>query len=248
MTVGATGTPYIPMCKLAEYMVTASSVRRRSLVKDQIKNSLEDSRKHRWWYQEARAEIRKFFRNPSSARSHLSAASNRLRDIAAEEQKESKQASLLASARAVEAFSPIAELVKARDVVASAGKRDDAHMRRGNVKIVVAPDILFLERGSEHIVGALKLHASQEFKLNGEALLNAASILFAYLQESGEKPIRRYCTVVDVLTPSFETAPSAIRRRMQAVQAACEEIDGWWNAMYSSIRLEVESGLRKKRD
>jgi hypothetical protein len=102
------------MCKLAEYMVSASSVRRRALVKRQIKQTLEDADKHRWWYQEARADIRKFFRDPTATKSQLSAASNRLRDSAAVELKESTRRSLLASARAIEAFAPIADSVKAR--------------------------------------------------------------------------------------------------------------------------------------
>lgn len=248
MATKVSSGPTFPMCKLAEYMVTSSSVRRRSLVKNQIRNGLDDGGKHRWWYQEARADIRKFFRDPSATRTQLSAASNRLRDMAAAESKESTRRSLLASARAIEAFSPLADSVKSRQVVASFGKRDDAHMRRGNVKIVVAPDVLFLERGSEHTIGALKLHASQEFKLDREALLNAASILFVYLEETGESPKRANCTVVDVFTPAFESAPAGIRRRMKAVEAACEEIEGWWNVMYDSVRAEVEANARKQRN
>jgi hypothetical protein len=116
-------------------------------------------------------------------------------------------------------------------------------MRRGNVKIIVAPDMLFLERGSEDVVGALKLHASQEFKLNREALLNAASILFTYLEENGDRPTRGNCIVVDIFTPDFERAPAGTGRRMRAVSAACEEIEGWWNAMYESVRQKLRRTL-----
>jgi hypothetical protein len=234
-------TPMFPMCKLAEYTVTASSTRRRSLVKTQIKQALEDSEKRRWWHVEAKAEIRKFFRQRSLAAEDLLASARRLRDEAAQQGiKESKQQTLLASARAIEAFAPIAESVRDEGVVASAGRRESARMQRGTVDIIVAPDLVFLERGTEHVVGALKLHATQEFKLDNEALLNAAAILYSYLKECGEKPDHAHCVVVDVFTPSFEVAPQRLQRRMHAVDAACEEIEGWWSAMCDRVSAEVQ--------
>lgn len=234
-------SPVFPMCKLAEYTVTASSTRRRTLVKTQIKQALEDPEKRRWWHNEAKAEIRKFFRVRSTTSRNLLEAASRLRDEAAEAGiKESKRVTLLASARAIEAFAPIAESVRDEGLIASAGKRDNARMYRGKVQIIVAPDLLFLERGTEQVVGALKLHATQEFKLESEALLNAAAVLYTYLKESGEQPDHAHCFVVDVFTPAFEAAPQRLQRRMQAVEAACEEIEGWWNAMYDRVRAELE--------
>src|SRR4051812_1700322 len=94
--------PRMPMCKLAEYMVTPGSVRRRGLVKGQLKfalkGSLDESRKWRWWYQEARAEFVKFLRNPSAPRTSLSNASLELREFAGREAKDSRRDSLLGSA------------------------------------------------------------------------------------------------------------------------------------------------------
>jgi hypothetical protein len=240
-------TPVFPMCKLAEYTVTAGSVRRRSLVRTQIRQTLADPEKRRWWHVEAKTEIRKFFRSPAGSRHDLTKAANRLRDMAAGEDRKSKKDTLLASARALEAFAPIAEASRNKGVVVSPGKRDGAHIRRGSVKIIVSPDLLFLERGSEHVVGALKLHASQEFKLTSDALINAAAILFSYLEEHGEKPVKEHCTVVDLFTPAFESAPAGMKKRMQAVDAACEEIDGWWNAMFDRIKAEVEAKRKRMR-
>src|SRR5690349_1228626 len=142
-------SPIFPMCKLAEYTVSASSTRRRSLVRAQIKQALDESEKRRWWYQDARAEIRKFIRVPGMRRQDLVAAAGRLRDSAATEIKKSAADSFLASARAIEAFLPVAESVRSAKVIAAAGKRGDARLQRCGVQIVVAPDLLFLERGSE---------------------------------------------------------------------------------------------------
>jgi hypothetical protein len=229
------------MCKLAEYTVTASSTRRRSLVKAQIKLALEDSEKRRWWHSEAKAAIRKFFRQRSMTAPDLLEAASNLRDEAAKTAiKDSKRITLLASARAIEAFAPIAEAVRDEGLIASAGRRESARLQRGNVSIIIAPDLLFLERGTERVIGALKLHATQEFKLASEALLNAAAILYTYLKDCGEMPEHAHCVVVDVFTPGFEVAPHRLQRRMQAVEAACEEIEGWWNAMYDRVRAEVD--------
>jgi hypothetical protein len=235
-------TPVLPMCKLAEYTVTASSTRRRALVKTQIKQALEDTEKRRWWHAEARAEIRKFFRVRSMTPRDLLHAANQLRDAAAAlDARESKRATLLASARAIEAFLPIADSLRDENQIASPARRESARIHRGNVAIIVAPDLLFLERGTERVIGALKLHAVQEHKLENEALLNAAAILHTYLTECGERPDHAHCVVVDVFTPAFEAAPHRMQRRMQSVDAACEEIEGWWNAMYDRVKAEVDA-------
>jgi hypothetical protein len=237
--------PVFPMCKLAEYTITASSPRRRSLVRNQLKLALDQSDKRLWWHTEARGEIRKFFRTRSMTSDDLLIAASRLRDEAVNANiKESKHATLVASARAIEAFAPISELVRDKDLIVSAGRRDNAWIHRGNVRVVVAPDLLFLERGTEHVVGALKLHATQEFKLGPEALTNAAAILFTYLQEAGERPQHAHCIVVDVFSPAFEEAPQRLQRRMQAVEAACEEIDALWHAMYDRVKAEISTHYR----
>jgi hypothetical protein len=114
------------------------------------------------------------------------------------------------------------------------------------VEIIVSPDLLFLQRGTEDVVGALKLHASQEYRLEREALLNATAILYTYLEECGDKPDKSHCVVVDVFTPAFETAPARLQRRMQAVDAACEEIEGWWTAMYERVREELEARRNRR--
>lgn len=241
MANGSRVPPVFPLSKLAEYAGTASSTRRRSLVRGQLRQAVDASDVRRWWYSEARAQIRKFLRTPATTRHDLRRSANQLRDQAADEVKQSKKEALLASARAIEALMPVAESLRSGSAVATAAKRHDAAVHRGNVRIVVAPDILFLERGTEHVVGALKLHASQENRLDSEALLNAACLLFTYLEEHGDRPARQHCIMVDVFTPAFEGAPARMKRRLQALDAACEEIEGWWDSMYDQVLAEAQS-------
>jgi hypothetical protein len=245
MSGSTISAPTIPVCKLAEYMTAASATRRRSLLRAQIKQALEVQDKKRWWHNEAKAEIRKWIRVPDGTRQDLLRAANRLRDQAASEDRKSKQDNLRASARALEAFAPVAELVRLKGVVPSAGRRDGAHLHRAGVKIVVAPDLLFLEPVSEHTIGALKLHSVQEHKLSSDALLSTACILFAYLKENGDVPKRDRCVAVDLFTPAFETAPAQMKQRMKAVEAACEEIEASWQPMV--VRLREELAARRRR-
>lgn len=234
------------MCKLAEYTATANSSRRRSIIRAQVKQALKDDENRHWWHNEAKHEVRKWLRTPGGGRSHLLQASNRLRDQAAEEAKKSKQDNLRASARAIEAFLPISAEVRDSTVVWSAGRRERAHLIRCGVRIIVAPDLLLLEPGSELVVGAVKLHASQEHKLNSEALLNAATMLFTYLGEHGDAPKREKCTVVDLFEPAFQSTPRGIVKRMRAVEDACEEIENSWQPMVARFREELAARKRER--
>lgn len=244
MPASAGRGPRIPMCKLAEYCVTPSAVRRRSLVRAQIKNELGGP--HRWWYSEARAAIKRFFADPDAHRSSLKESANELRDLAAAEADDERRKGMLASARALEAFAPIADAVRVRNVVATPVRRDDGRIRRGAVKVIVAPDILFLEKGTERVVGGIQLHASQSHSLDAAALQIAAAILHAYFVEHGEHPKRDLCRVVDLFVPSFEATPRALARRMELVNASCDEIEQWWAAMYESVKAEVAAAAARR--
>jgi hypothetical protein len=237
------------MCTLALHMVTANPVKRRSLVKNLLRNHLSEPGKRRWWYTEAKAEIRKFLRRPAATRQSLLDASNRIRDMAAREPQESKQETLRASASAVESFAAIADSIRNRKVVPSAGRREGAHVYFGSVRVSVAPDLLFLDRQSEAVLGGLKIYTSRENKLDTEALLNAAGILFHYFQEQGESPRKGTCTVLDVFSENFEHAPSGIKRLIHRAKASCEEIEEKWASMYDSVLVEVmRKPLRNGRD
>jgi hypothetical protein len=233
--------PRVPMCTLAQHMVTANPEKRRSLVKNVLRNHLSEPEQRRWWYQEAKAEIRKFLRRPGTTRQSLLEASNRLRELAARESKESKQATLRASASAVESFAAIADSIRNKKLVPSAGQRDGAYVYFGKVRVSVAPDLLFLDRQSEAVVGGLKIYTSRDNKLNTEALLSAAAILFHYFQEQGEEPRKGACTVLDVFSESFEHAPSGIKRLIHRAEASCEDIEQRWATMYDSVLAELVS-------
>jgi hypothetical protein len=233
--------PRIPMCKLAEYMVTPSSVRRRSIVKGQLKLLRGDSEKRRWWYQEAKGEIRKFFRNSSATRQSLLDASLELRAMAALEPKDSKKETLRASAAALESFAQIAEKLRNKKVVVSAGRREGASMLCCKVRIGISPDLLLLDRTTESVIGAFKFHASQEFKLNTDALLNSASILYWYLESHEDKPLKALCTVADLFVPAYESAPQGIKRRLKEAEASCEQFALIWHDMYDDVLAEAET-------
>jgi hypothetical protein len=245
MTTASREKPSIPICKLAEYSVSASPTRRRSIVREQLKQALGGQ--HRWWHRDARAAIRRFLADPDATRYMLRDAGNRLRDRAAREPDEERIKELLASARAIEAFTPIAEDARVSNIVASPGKRDDGRITIRGVSVIVAPDILFLEKRTEIVIGAMKLHTVQSNSLDRDGLQTAASILYSYLVEHGERPRPQFCRVVDVFSSTWEATPRARLRRMKAVQASCDEIKHWWEAMFEEVQVEVERSIERKR-
>jgi len=236
--------PHIPVAKLAEYCSTASSVRRRAIVRSQLEN--EFSSAHRWWHTDARTAVRRFLATPQAPRASLREAANGVRDRASHEPDAEHVKELLGSARAIEAFAMVADQARVADVIVVAKRPDDGRIHRAGVAIAVAPDVLFLEKATELVVGALKLHISQTYPLGTEALETAATILYSYLCEHGVRPQRKLCRVVDVFSSTVASAPTAVIRRMDAVEAACEEIEQRWYAMYDQVKEKVERAALRR--
>ena len=108
-------------------------------------------------------------------------------------------------------------------------------MEMAGVRIGVNPDVCFLERGTERRIGALKLHCAKTFPLEIEGLRNAASILYAYLEDQEDEPVKGACMAVNVLTAEYELAPRAMKNRLNNIKAACEEIAAWWPKLVASM-------------
>lgn len=228
-------SPRISLNKLAEYLV-ATPRRRRSLILDQIKPVAYKTVR----YEHARRILIRFFCDPSRTSRSLSNAATRLRDRAAEHQdKDFFQRCLLASARAVEAFVPIAEGIRTCGPLAVPGSRRQPHLLVAGVRVVVAPDLSFVERGTENRVGALKFHISSSARLEDEALRYAAALMYHFVEQSGDRPQRELCEVIDVFSGKNETTPKAIKDRLKNIEAACEEIAERWPGLLKAVRQDI---------
>jgi hypothetical protein len=227
--------PHFSVNKLAEYM-EAMPRRRRSLIIDQIKQPTVKV----IHYEDARRALVRFFGDPNRTRQHLLESAAFLRDRAAEIGKsdEHRAQCLLSGARAVEAFTSIADEVRTKRILAVPGPRRHADLNMGGVRIVVTPDICVLERGTERRIGAVKFHFPRTQRLSQGALQYAATLLFHYLQKQGDTPQRRECIAVDVFSERYESAPTAMRDRLKDVEAACEEIAERWPAIFDALVRE----------
>lgn len=111
--------------------------------------------------------------------------------------------------------------------------RGDANpppMKLGGVLIDVEPDIILRgdNRNGKPVVGGLKLHLSRTQPLDEEQAKNYATLLASYIKQNalrpGESLSERRCFVWDVFAERIVTAPRALNRRLQNMEACCEEI------------------------
>ncbi|SRR6266566_851001 len=230
-------TPRFSLNKLAEYLV-GSPRRRRRLILDQIESKVYKTVR----YDKARAILQRFVCDPTRNTSWLQSAAARLRDRAGEAGREPFEAKCLrASARAIEAFLPIASDFRYSDVIAVPGARQNSFMMIGGVKISVLPDVTIIRPGTERQVGAIKFHISATYPLSEASLRYAALLLFRYAEERGGDPSREFSEVVDVFGATYESTPRATKRMLMDVEAACEEIAERWPHLIDVVLREQQS-------
>lgn len=228
--------PRFSMNKLAEYVVAPSALRRRNLIRDQIKvRAFKAAR-----YKEARPPMVAFLVNPSQSINTMLGAAGQLRDMVPTfPVKDDRRKYYMESARAVESFALIAGKLRPKKLIAVAGRRG-ADMEMGGLRVLVGPDVYFVERSTERRVGALKLHCSKTYPLDIEALRYASTMLYAYLQGEGDEPAGNACVTVDVLTRLYEYAPGRLKNRLRTLEVACQEIVGMWPVLLAAMLEAAE--------
>ncbi len=225
--------PRFSLNKIAEYL-TATPRRRRRLILDQIRPVVYKAGR----YGRARSALQRFICDPSRTVEQLKRVAVRLRDRAAEPNLDLFDVQCLkGSARAIEAFVPIAEDFRYEDAIAVPGRRDNS-MTIGGVRISVTPDVSVIAPGTERRIGAVKFAFSVNYTLNQDARQYAASILFAFIEANGGTPVCSLCDSVDVFAAAYESAPRATKHRLADVEAACEEIAARWAGLVDVVRKE----------
>jgi hypothetical protein len=160
----------------------------------------------------------------------------RLRDRASEPGVDDFEAQCLrCSARAIEAFVPIAEDFRYDEAIAVPGVRRDSAITIASVRVSVAPEIAIIAPGTERQIGAVKFHFSSSYPLGQEARRYGAAIMRSYIDSIQGDPASALCEVVDIFAAAYDGAPRAIQRRLEDVEAACEEIAERWPGLLNSI-------------
>jgi len=228
--------PRFSVNKLAEYM-TAPARRRRRLILDQIRLVVYKV----GYYTRARSALTRFICDPSWTTEHLKRHATRLRDRAGEPNVDPFDAKCLRySARAIEAFVPIAGEFRYEDAIAVPGARRDSSLPIAGVKVSVAPDVSVIAPGTERRIGAVKFHFGVTYSLDQKARQYAATILYSFIETNGGTPNRTLCDSVDVFNATYESAPRATKNRLQDVEAACEEIADRWPGLVEVVLRELQ--------
>lgn len=83
------------------------------------------------------------------------------------------------------------------------------------------------------------------YKLTQEARKYAATLLYALIETNGGTPLRTLCDSVDVFAAAYESAPRATKRRLEDVEAACEEIAERWPGLVEIVLRELQQAPKK---
>ena len=135
-----------------------------------------------------------------------------------------------ASADAIEEFLDAAEQLEIDDLFAEGVDRStNAAMSIAGVNVSVRPDVILKDKVTGEVKGAVKLHFSKTAPLSTKSREYSATALRVYLEEEGHQHVDpKKCYVVDVPTQSVSHAPKAFKRKMNDIEAACEEIAARW--------------------
>lgn len=215
--------PKISLNKLAEYL-DATPSRRRQIVKDQQNPQPFIAAR----YNDARERIIGFIEGGMNGEQEMLAAAEDLRqdyngtDFVRQDRN--------ASADAIEGFLDASDQLGIDDFLAEGIDRSiSAIMNISGVNISVRPDVILKDKDTGEVKGAIKFHFSRTSPLSAKSREYSATALRVYLEGEGHRCVDpNKCYVVDVPTQSVSSAPKAFKRKMNDIEAACEEINARW--------------------
>lgn len=216
--------PYISVNKLAEYM-SASATRRRQI----IKTLKDDKDFFKLYYSEVRNILPKYFN---------SGYDNRILDAVIKKIEKKKGTTSWTdsdnpnSILALECLKGT-ELPDLTDyeIIEFETKIDSVML--GGVKVLIRPELYLRNLYSEK-VGGIKFHISktEANRLDLVGMQYVATIIKYGLIDVGgytDKEIdNNGCFSIDVFSQNFGTAPTAYKRKLDGLIAACEEISARW--------------------
>ena len=214
--------PKISLNKLGEYM-TATPSRRRRIIEDQI--SPKDFIAAR--YTDARESISNFIAENIGEQDLIDVAEN-LRNKIYDSKFISQDKNL--SADAIDDFLEISDQLPVGYKLEKVAANDASTLNFSGVAVSIRPDI-YLKNDINEIVGAIKLHFPKSNPLTIVSGEYVATGLRFFVQEKTSKLIdHKLCIVIDVPSSNVITAPKAGKKRMNDIEAACEEINASWKS------------------
>jgi hypothetical protein len=216
--------PKISLNKLGEYLDATPSRRRRIIQDQQNPEPFITTR-----YQDAREGIINFIVGGMVDDAKLLESAQELREN--HYSTPFVQQDKRASAEAMEQFLDIADNIDIDGLrVERIDKTQSSIMEVAGVDVSIRPDAILKDEETGQIKGAIKLHFSKTHPLNEKSAGYVATTLKVYL-ENGNKESTidpKKCYLIDIPTAKATTASKAHKKKMNDVEAACEEIDARW--------------------
>lgn len=219
--------PWISINKLAEYM-TANPIRRRQIISVLKQDS--DFRKAR--YVEVRNAFLPYFQNgyDTDILDEVTAKVEAKNPITTWDENDNKN-SLLAIQGLIDT-----DLPDLSDYSITTDALEVKHVLIGGVMVFIKPDLYFQHKESGKF-GALKVHIAKtpENRLEEENRIYVATMLKYGMSQAGGVPEKdidiNACLSVDVFLSSYSYASATYKRKVAAIEAACEEIATRWNSV-----------------
>jgi len=216
----------ISINKLGEYL-SAGPTRRRTILTEQRNPRVFQVT----WYRWAERAIRSFLVDHLDDAEHFLAERERIAQLEiTSRHDEVRQSTNLA---AMDAFMAVLPELPIDGASMFAAHDDAPHVSFGGVEVSVRPEVILTGANSKGLprVGALKLFLSQSHPLDDTTGLYVAAVLHQFAEEhltDHGVADPQLCIVVDVFQRKFWTAPRHYKRRVQDIDAACEEIAAMW--------------------
>jgi hypothetical protein len=216
--------PKISINKLGEYLTATPSRRRRIIEDQQNPKPFIVTR-----YADARDEIVNYLASNMEDDSAISQAAQQLRvpnggtDFAIQDR--------YASAEAIDSFLEAAEDINLDGLsVERVDTNSPSKMEISGVLVSMRPDALLRDTASGDVVGCIKLHFPKSSPLTTQGAEYVATAMRIHLESlpTPSKIDNKKCFVVDVPTQNVVTAPKSFKRKMNDIEAACEEIEVRW--------------------
>ncbi len=219
--------PRISVNKLGEYLV-AAPVRRRRIIADQKRPS--DFIVTR--YREATEAMIAFLESGATEDSIIERAVEALtrRPVNSEFQEQDRDLSI----EALLSFLDMADLIALDGLQCRRGDAEPPRLSMAGVWISVRPEIILTgaNRSGGDSVGLLKLYLVKSYPLSDNAGGYVGTILHQYASDHLDSlgvVDHRLCQALDVFAQRIHTAPRSYRRRLNDIEAACQEISRAWS-------------------
>jgi hypothetical protein len=231
--------PRISVNKLADYLSTASTTKRRAILRDQ--KFPKDSEIKVVYYNEAKQPIKKCFATSSFTIDSITKAINKLRaeiddlnlnqpetaeEVGKHKIKLQRKESCLDVLEIFLENIGLLEKYKAHDF---SSILPNGSVEIKGVKVSVDSDVIIKGnyRGKTY-TGALKLYFSKSNKLTSDMGKTISSVVYEQLRTFYPDASNKHCFVYDVISSKMHFASLSYTKKIQEIQHACEDIALLW--------------------